>query len=700
MKKSNHTSVLLRYLFISVVILAFAGCILYSLFKTTIINADKWNELADKELSDTSPIKPERGDILACDGSILATNLRYYTLRIDFRSEKFMWSRYTNVIDTLADSLQRYFPIKGGTQAWRDSLVAPINKVNKPRSWRLLQNISYSDYLRVKSWPFFSIKNPNRNGLVKEERMRRRNPYGDMARRSIGMVSERSSGPQKGQIHGHSGLEYALDSLLYGVPGRYKKIALTRGIVNWTDTAAQRGYDIRTTIDIKIQDIVENELNTMLEFTKADWGVAVLMDVATGDIKAISNLERHPRRVGTYIEGMNRAVLGFEPGSVVKTLSMMIAVEDGLVHNLDSVVLGSNSPWPYAGGRSITDSHHISNMTVADVIEQSSNIGMARIITRFYNDKPSAWRERIARTGFLDKLNIGIGGERAPFFPKLKDDRGGRISLSRMSYGYATEIPPLHTLSIYNAIANDGKYVRPRLIRGIKNESVDSTFDVSYVHPQVCSPATASKMRKMLKRVVWGNHGTARLLRNDFVEIAGKTGTCWMVDKDTKRYNPAHKRLAFCGFFPADEPKYSCIVLVAHPREGAFGAASTSGTVLKNIALKLYSRGMLDNESDFRINPNLGTRPTFYASTKPSKMNNVAHGLGIGSTLHLREPKTAVAENCVPDVVGLGMREAVSRLEEFGYNVTFTGAGYVAMQTPPADTPLPRGSEIMLQLKE
>lgn len=173
-----------------------------------------------------------------------------------------------------------------------------------------------------------------------------------------------------------------------------------------------------------------------------------------------------------------------------------------------------------------------------------------------------------------------------------------------------------------------------------------------------------------------------------------------MVDKNTKKYNPAHKRLAFCGFFPADAPKYSCIVLVAHPREGAFGAASTSGTVLKNIALKLYSRGLLDNESDFRINPNPGTRPTFYASTRLSKMNNVARGLGISSTLHLRDPKTDVAPDCVPDVVGLGMREAVSRLEEFGYNVNYSGAGYVAMQTPPADTPLPQGSRITLHLKE
>lgn len=700
MKKSNHKKVLLRYLFISALILVFAGMIVYNLFMTTVVHADDWNRLADQELSGRHVIKPERGDILACDGSVLATNLRYYTLRIDFRSERFMWGRYTNAIDSIADSLHRYFPIPGGRKAWADSLRAPVAREKKSRSWRLIRNISYSDYLKIRTFPFFNIKNTNRNGLIKEERMRRRNPYGDMARRSIGVVSERSSGPHKGEIHGMSGLEQALDSLLYGVPGRYKKVALTKGIVNWTDTAAIRGYDILTTIDIKMQDIVETELNDMLELTSADWGVAVLMDVATGDIKAISNLEKNPWKRGEYVEGMNRAVMGFEPGSVVKTLSMMIAVDDGLVRNLDSVVTTGRS-FPYAGGRAITDSHYTASMRVNEVLEQSSNIGMAKIITRHYNDKPSAWRERIAQLGFLDKLNTGIGEERAPNFPRLKDDRGGRISLSRMTYGYATEIPPLHTLSIYNAIANDGRYVRPRLIKGLRNATVDSVLPVSYIRDQACSPETAAKLRAMLKRVVWGDHGTARMLRNDDVAIAGKTGTCWMIDTVTHKYNPAHKRLAFCGFFPADTPQYSCMVLIAHPRQHAFGAASTSGTVLKNIALKMFSRGMLGNQSDYRADATSGTRPTLYASADKSKLRQLTDGLAITSGLRqIKTPATGHDGSAVPDVTGLGLREAVARLESCGYNVRFSGAGYVASQNPPPGTRSARGSSVALQLRE
>lgn len=694
-KKSNRSHILFRYALISVCILFFAAAIASAVFRTTVINADKWNRKARVELSRTDTIKPERGDILASDGSVLATNLRYYTLRVDFRSEKFMTARYINAIDSLSDSLQRYFPIKGGAKAWADSLRAPLKRTRKPRAWRLLRNITYADYMRVKTFPFFEIRNPNRNGLVKEERMRRSNPYGDMARRSIGVVYERKA---DGQFHGFSGLEKALDSLLYGVPGIYKKLPLTKDIVNWTDIPARRGYDILTTIDINMQDIVENELNDVLEYCAADWGVAILMEVSTGDIKAISNLERSPFREG-YVEGMNRAVRGFEPGSVVKTLSMMVAVEDGLVHNLDSVIT-TGGGFAYAGGRPITDSHSVPSMTVNEVIERSSNIGMAKIITRAYGDKPSRWRQRIAELGFLDRLGSGIAEEMAPYFPRIKDDRGGRIALSRMSYGYATEIPPMHTLSIYNAIANGGRYVRPRLIKGLKNEDVDSTLPVSYVRDRVCSEATAAKMRAMLKRVVWGDHGTARSLRNKLVPVAGKTGTCWMIDTATHKYNPAHKRLAFCGFFPADSPKYSCMVLTAHPRQNAFGAASTSGTVLKNIALKMYSRGMLDNVSDYRAEATAdNSRPILYASHDKGHSRRLRDGLAIPMAGRLKTPAEAV-EGKAPDVIGMGLREAVSKIENAGYNVGFTGTGYVASQSPHAGTPLPRGGRITLTLHE
>lgn len=694
-RNENRRTILLRYSIISILILFFCGCIVWQLVDTTVINADKWNEKANRELSATTVISPERGNILASDGSILATNLRYYTVRMDYRAEKFADKLLVQQIDTICDSLARYFPQRTQAQ-WKTHLLKPLEKADtlRPRSYRILANISYADLQRLRSFPFFSIRNANRSGMTVETVMRRVNPYGSMAKRSIGIVGQTKDNPE---IHGQSGLEGALDSLLYGVPGIAKKIPLTRGIVNWTDTPATPGYNIRTTIDIKMQDIVENELNNVLTDVDAEWGVAVLMDVKTGDIKAISNLERSKNPGGGYVEGMNRAVLGYEPGSVIKTLSMMIAIEDGIVR--PEQTLNTGFSYAYAGGRAISDSHGVGSMTVAEVIERSSNIGMTKIITSKYDANPGGFYSRVKATGFLEPFNTGIRGERTPRFDSVPDNRGGRITLSRQCYGYATEIPPLYTLSIYNAIANGGRYVRPRLVSGLSAEGVDSVLPVTYVRDRVCSEQTAQIMRDMLRQVVWGEHGTARRLRSDKVEIAGKTGTCYMV-AETGGYDH-RKRLAFCGFFPADNPQYSCIVLTCDPRQNAFGAASTSGEVLKNIALKLYSRGMLGNSSDYRATaaPTANPTPTLYADGgRRSDGFGTATGLG---TRHNRIPAPAqTPEGSVPDVKGLGLRDAIAALERRGYKVSFSGSGYVSSQSPGAGTTHTRGAAVALTLTE
>ncbi len=480
-KKSTRKHIISRYAFIVGLMMIIVVGIVYNLVDTTVVNAAEWNNKAMKELSRNDTIAPERGNILAADGSLLATNLRYYTVRMDFRSERFMEVRYRAVLDTIADSMARYFPVRTAKE-WREHLAKPLAKPKnkRPRAYKLIGNISYADYKRLRTFPFFNIPNRNRNGISIETRMRRVNPYGDMARRSIGGVGATA---ECKEVHGISGLEMALDTLLFGKPGLSKKVPLTKGIVNWTDIPATPGYNVRTTIDIKMQDILENELNDRLEFCDADWGVAVLMDVATGDIKAISNLEKNPN-ADNYIEGMNRAVLGFEPGSVVKTISMMIALEDGIVNNLDEV-LTTGSAFAYAGGRPITDSHGVASLTVAEVIERSSNIGMSKIITRKYDSNPGGFYARLKEIGFLEPMHTGIGGERVPRVDSVPNNRGGRIALSRQCYGYATEIPPLSTLSIYNAIANGGKYVRPRLFSRLTSETTDSILPVTYIRDRI-----------------------------------------------------------------------------------------------------------------------------------------------------------------------------------------------------------------------
>lgn len=689
MKRSTQGHILFRYGFITILILLFSGCIGYKLFSTTVIDAPHWNEKARKQLEKVDTIMPERGDILSDKGQILATNLRYYTVRVDFRCDNFKNNRYLESIDALADSMAAAFPFRSRAE-WRERLGKPVAlpRNERPRAWPLISRISYLDLQRIKQFPFFNIGNSNKTGMTVESVMRRTNPYGAMARRSVGGVGQTA---ECREIHGIYGLEKALDSLLYGVPGLAKKIPLTKDIVNWTDVLPIPGYNVRTTIDIQLQDIVENELNRVLDSCSADWGCAVLMDVKTGDIKAISNLERSKTGNG-YIEALNYAVVGFEPGSVVKPISMMIALEDGIVSDLEEVIPIGKS-WAYAGGRPITDSHFNASLRVREVIEQSSNIGMARIITRKYDKNPAAFVERLRSIGFLEPMNTGIAGEVTPYF----NPSPARVDLSRMCYGYASQIPPIYTLSIYNAIANGGRYVRPRLVKGLVAENLDSVIPVSYIRDRICSEENARKMQYMLKQVVWGAHGTGRSLKNDKVALAGKTGTCYSVDPVTHGYNTARKRLAFCGFFPADEPRYSCMVLTFYPKRNMFGAASTSGQVMKNIALKMYSRGLLGNSSDYTEGAQAISRAQLYGSVKPGRHKSVRAAAGITSESHPAPPKATPA-NTVPSVLGLGLREAVVALENRGYNVKFQGTGYVKQQIPAYGTRLPRGHQVTLAL--
>lgn len=671
-----------------------AGLIVQKLFSTTVIHAEDWKMIAESEFSVIDTIKPARGNILASDGSILATDLRYYTIRLDYRTERFDEDCLTQNLDALSDSLAKYYSFRSSKE-WATYLSEPLKKPigERPRSKKIVSNITFSDYERLRTFPFFSIRNRNKNGLVVEKNMRRSNPYGQMAKRSIGGVGEQANQ----EIHGVSGLEKALDSLLYGVPGTAKRIALTDHIGHQTDIPAKRGYDIITSIDIKMQDIVENELNRILDTANADWGVAVLMEVATGEIKAISNLEKSPDS-GQYIEGMNRAVLGFEPGSVIKTVSMLLALEDGLISDLNQTIpIGSS--YAYAGGKPITDSHYNSSLTVKGVLEQSSNIGMTKILANVngpYHKNPAFFRQRLSEIGFLDPFNMGIAGERIPYI----DANPSRISLSRMCFGYATEIPPIYTLALYNAIANGGKFVKPRLVRRLIGEDMDSTIPVTYVRERICSEENARKLVEMLTAVVWGDHGTARhIVRDPNVRIAGKTGTSYMVDSNG--YNRSKKRLTFCGFFPAENPQYSCIVLTCNPKRNLMGAPSTSGQVVRNIASKMYSRGMFGNSSDFRNGESENSQLTFYSSNDENRHKWVKKGIGQNDTKELSpRKKITVSSNEVPQVIGLGVREAIVLLEKAGYNVAFKGSGYVRHQTPDPGTKLKKGETVDLTLSE
>lgn len=377
-KKNNKAHILFRYGLITIGFVLFGVVILVKLFSTTVIEAHDWNDRARSELSRIDTIAPERGNILADNGNILACNLKVYDIKIDLRHDKIKRMKVVpwSSIDSLADSLDRYYPRIANLlsqpadtikkYSWHTRLKKEFEKPDslRPRALRLAQKKTLEDYDKIKGFPFLKdIK--GRHPLYKETRNTRIYPYGRMAYRSIGRVNENR---ETRQIHGYSGLEKDLDSLLYGKPGLAKKVALTNGISNWVATPPQRGFDIHTTIDIDLQDMLEEELHKICAEANAEWGTAILMEVKTGEIKAISNIEL--LEDGTYGEALNRAVLPYEPGSVMKPISLMIAFEDGLVKSVNDMV--DCSPF-----MKTSDPHGSGMKTMKQVIEQSSNPGIA-----------------------------------------------------------------------------------------------------------------------------------------------------------------------------------------------------------------------------------------------------------------------------------------------------------------------------------
>ncbi len=704
-KQSNKTHIFFRYALITFAFLLFSMAVVFKLFKTTVIEAPEWNERAKKELSRTTVIPPERGNLLASNGNILACNLKVYDIKLDLRHNKIL--AHTSIpwasIDSLADSLDYHYPrIRNLNQhpdtfakySWHTRLKKEFDKEpnKRTRALRLAQKKTLEDFERIRNFPY--LKDFKGKGfripVYKEEKNMRIYPYGKMAYRSIGRVNENQ---ETGEFHGYSGLEKDLDSLLYGKPGEAKKVALTSGISNWVSLAPQRGFDIHTTIDIDLQDMLEEELLNICSEANAEWGTAILMEVATGEIKAISNIELLDN--GTYGEALNRAVLPFEPGSVMKPISMMIAFEDGLVKSINDRI--DCSPF-----QRTSDPHAPNVKDMKQVIEMSSNTGIARVIFRGYADDPAKFHDRLSSIGFFEQMHSGIAGECIPRIRKLlpKDSKGNNITmtarhldLARQAYGYNTEIPPLYTLSIYNAIANDGKYVRPHLVRSlISEDGRDSILPIDYIRESICSPETAAKVRECIKQVVWGEHGTARAVRDDRVMVVGKTGTAYPVEHGV--YNQSKRRYAFAGFFPYDNPRYSCMALVLGP--SGTSANRTSGQVVKNMAVKMFSRGMLNNSSTFTSEKN-PSAPVFAASDKyhPS---DVTPSLNITQSKKLKT-EDATNNGLVPNVVGYDAPTAIKLLESRGLNVRISGNGRVVSQSLPKGSSFKPGQQITLSLR-
>ncbi|MCQ2288905.1 MAG: transpeptidase family protein [Muribaculaceae bacterium] len=690
MKKTSNNKhrIILRYLSIAIILLLFASASVWKLFQTTIINGEAWNIKADSVLTKVYDVIPERGKLLADNGAVLAANMQFYTVRIDWSTANA--DTLKKYLPELADSLHAFYP-DYSADTWKEKLLAGSEEIRsngkKNTAWKLIPRlVTNKEFQRLHSFPFLKLK---KSGITTERTMKRRKPFGTMAARSIGNVADSEIDKT---CHGTSGLEMALDSLLYGTPGSTIKQQLNNSIVDAVDIPAIPGYDITTTINIDIQDILENELYNMCHESGAQWGTAIVMEVATGEIKAISNLEWN-KGSNDFIEGRNNAVLGYEPGSVMKPISMLVALEDGAVSG-PNMVWETGSVWNYCN-RPVTDHTGMSSLTCEQIIARSSNIGMSKIIALGNNSKygknPGLFRDRLEELGFFEPFHSGIGGEQQPDIRRLGTTNGDRVALTRMAFGYATRIPPLCTLAVYNAIANDGKYVRPHLMKKLSREGEpDSIVPVSYIRPQICSPENAAKLRQMLHAVVWTPSGTAfKWLRDSTVHVAGKTGTAFVTKNG--QYSEECRRFAFCGYFPEESPKYSCMVLLM----GASGcAAATSGMVMKNVALKMYARGMLGNEAEYVLNNTKGSDKK--ARLFSNGANTLKEQLTINKAVVLRQPKQPAQG--VPDVKGMCVRDAIDTMERAGLNVRIKGTGYVASQSLAPGSPVAAGTTVQLSL--
>lgn len=653
-------------------------------------------------------IAPSRGSILSYDGKPLAVSIPVYELRWD--SKAMSDSVFEAGIDSLSRSLAGIFKDKTAAQ-YKNDLTNASKKGN--RYFRVgNRDVDFGELALIRKFAIFRL-GQFKGGLITNMDSHRVNPFGKLAERTIGYLNADGGG---------TGIEYTYDYKLRGQEG-IQTVHRTLGDqwipVNGAESKpAVDGCDIRTTIDVRIQEAAETELRRQLAMNDVfEGGTAVVMDVKTGAIRGIANM--YKKSDGTFDESYNYAIShATEPGSTLKLAALISMIEDGYI-TLDTPVDGGDGTWRY-GGITISDTHHggYGEMTALEAFEKSSNIAFAKMITESYGDNPAAYISRLHNMKLVEKLNLDIGGEGYAYITSPEDPQWSTSSLASLGYGYALTLTPLHTLTFYNAVANGGKMMRPYFIEDFeKNGIVEETYGPSTVIGSICSKSTLKKVQKALRGVV--EEGTAKICNDPRYAIAGKTGTARLLMKNG-RYEDENgyrrHQASFAGYFPADDPKYSCIVvLYTGDTRGNFYGASWAAPVFKRIADKIYIShpewnrplqvDMAYPPDSPRIASGLAGKDGLPLDYMPMKFKPRTKGLGWIRIDTDEGTGTPVVTNLdieagiVPDVKGMGLKDALYLLENEGYSVTFTGAGRVSGQTPEAGTSLEKGGKITLTLK-
>ncbi|MFC2101930.1 penicillin-binding protein [Bacteroidota bacterium] len=701
-KKSILLRVYLVYLGILIFALAIMGRVIYIQFfeKSELMAQAKEQEL------NWFDVEAIRGNICSDDGTLLATSVPIFDIRMDVCTDSLTDEVFRRNVDSLAYRLSKLFHDRTPSQ-YRDELKEA--RKERQRYYLIKRKITYPELRELRTFPIFN-RGKYKGGLIVIPHYQRELPYKLLAKRTIGYESKNASDRV------FVGLEGYFSQDLQGVTG--KRLMRKVGSGAWlpldleNELEPQNGDDIITTIDINIQDLAERALLKELIADSAEHGCMVVMEVATGYIKAIANLKRvGPSR---YQEEYNYAVgESTEPGSTFKLASFLVALEDGKVQLNTPVETGKGVVTYH--GRRMSDSHRggYGTITAREVFEKSSNVGTSQIIVNAYESEPQKFIDGLYKLGIQNKLGLQISGEGRPNIKDTKNKFWSKLSLPWMSIGYEVAMTPLQVLTFYNAVANNGTMVSPLLVKEIhRNGQVLKRYETEVINPAICSYSTILKAKQMLLGVV--ENGTATNIKNPVYKIAGKTGTA-QVAKDNKGYGnrggSVDYKGSFVGFFPAEDPKYSMIVVINNPRKGKYYGASIAGPVFKEVSDQLYAR-----HPGIRYAATKDTISPLMPSAKAGKKKDIEHlygelGLNVISTspnaLWAR-PRMAlesvslipeqVTEGIMPDVTGMGMKDALYLLEKNGLRVAVSGKGSVVRQSVAPGVKVSNGEKVMIEL--
>ena len=701
-----------RYLVIMLLLVLLGLCIIIKAGVIMFAERQYWNDVADRFVKENVSIPAQRGNIISSDGQLVASSLPEYRIYMDFQAGgKLKDSLLMKVyLDSICEGLHKIFPDKS-----KASFKQLINQGHQKMARHFLlypKRISYIQYKDVKQLPLFN-QGKNRSGLHDEVYNQRKKPFGSLAMRTLGdMYSDVELGAK-------NGLELAYDSILKGVPGITHRQKVMNQYLNLVDIPPVDGCDIITTIDVGMQDIAEKALIDELKLINGTVGVAIVMEVKTGNIKAIANMTKCSD--GIYRELRNNAVSDLmEPGSTFKTASLMVALEDGKITPDETVDTG-NGVYNMHGSWMKDHNWHRGGygvITATQALMFSSNVGVSKLIDKNYYNNPEEFVQGLYDLGIATPLNLDIPGWGSPRIrmPNKNKSNWSKTALAWMSIGYETQLSPIQTLTFYNAIANNGVMVKPKFVEAIiKDGEVIKEIPTEIIKESIASPKTIQQIQYMLEEEVNGPGGTGKKAGSTQFLVSGKTGTA-QVSQGKGGYHSVRKYLvSFCGYFPSRDPKYTCIVAIQKPGLPASGGLM-SGAVFHEISERIYAKHISQNieeakDSTSILVPDVKHGNVTDARYVLNKINiqsnqiagkeyeNISWGKADRDSSFVQFKEMSIDNKLVPNVHGMGAKDAVFLLESMGLRVHISGMGKVSSQSIPQGGHFSKGQSIHLTLK-